>query len=207
MTLIFDLDKTLYSSQNGLFKAIDTKINEYLIKFLNFKIDEVDKIRKEYWSKYGTTLNGLMKFHNVNPIHYLEYVHDVNLDDYLDKDETLINTFKSITCKKYIFTNGYIPFAKKVLEKLGIECYINDIFDIVWMEYHPKPYFFGYRKLINFLNINPECSFYFDDFYKNLYPAKYFKMKTVLVNDISINYDFIDYKIPDIKKIKNIIDF
>ena len=200
---IFDLDKTIYPKESGLFKAVDEKINEYLITYLNFNPNEVNLIRKKYWLKYGTTLNGLIKFHNVNPIHYLEFVHDVNITQFLDKDEELIEIFKSISGKKIIFTNGYKPFAQKVLNILGIKNFFDEIIDITFIDFIPKPYVYGYKKLINNFEISPEKAIFFDDFYLNLIPAKSLGMTTVLVNNNSKNHEYIDYKIPDIKKLKN----
>ena len=210
MTLIFDLDKTLYPSNNGLFKKVDERINEYLVKYIKIPENSVNKIRYNYWLKYGTTLNGLMKFYNINPIHYLDFVHDVDIDKFLKEDEELKDILKAIPVKKYVLTNGYLPFAKKVLEKIGIREYIEDVFDIVWLDFIPKPYFYGYRKIIKTLKVNPENSVFFDDFYLNLFPAKHLKMTTVLVNNGRENFYFVDCKISDIKKLKNlkfIIDF
>ena len=200
---VFDLDKTIYPEESGLFKAVDERINQYLINFLNFKFDEVNEIRKKYWLKYGTTLNGLIKFHGVNPLHYLEYVHDVDIKNFLSRDEELIVLFQQIKGKKIIFTNGYRPFAEKVLNVLGIDEYVDDIIDIISINFIPKPYIYGYKKLISKYQLVPSQTIYFDDFYLNLIPAKSLGMITVLVNNDEIEHKFIDYKIPELKMLKN----
>ena len=200
---IFDLDKTIYPGDNGLFSAVDKRINEYLIKYLKFNPGEVDNIRKEYWQKYGTTLNGLMKHHNNNPVHYLEYVHDIEIKKFLKKDEELISIFKNIKGDKIIFTNGYTPFAEKVLEILGIREFITEIIDIISIDFIPKPNIHGYIKIIKNFKISPSDSIFFDDFYLNLIPAKSIGMITVLVNNKTIKNEYIDYCIPEIKKLKN----
>ncbi len=207
---IFDLDNTLYSPKNGLFKEVDKKINEYLKIFLGFSEKEVNKIRKKYWIKFGTTLNGLMRYHNINPIHYLEFVHDVDIEKFLNKDCELKNILNEINGKKIIFTNGYKPFAIKVLKQLGIYDIFDEILDIEWMDFIPKPNFNSYRKLINFLKCKPEKTIFFDDFYLNLLPAKRCKMRTVLVKQCIDHFDFVDFHIENIKNLKNLkinIDF
>ena len=210
MILIFDLDKTLYSPENGLFAEVDRRINQYLIKNVGIKKDNVNELRRYYWLKFGTTLNGLMKFHNVDPIHYLEYVHDVDVKEFISFDKELKKILQHIPYKKFIFTNGYLPFAKRVIDALGVENIFEDIFDIVWANFIPKPYLLPYRKILKDIKSIPEKIVYFDDFYLNLYPAKFLNMTTILVKNKNEEVEFIDYKIPDIKSIKKlkfIIDF
>ncbi len=204
MILIFDLDNTIYSPESGLFKAVDNRINLYLKKYLKIPENKVNELRKNYWLKYGTTLNGLMRFHNINPVHYLEFVHDVEINEFLKEDEELKKIFSQIDCKKFIFTNGYKPFALNVLNSLGIINYFDEVFDILWMNYIPKPKIYGYLKLLKTLKVSGKKCIIFDDFPLNLLPAKWIEMTTILVNKRKINYSFIDRRICKIKELKNL---
>ena len=201
---IFDLDNTIYSPDTGLFKEIDERINLYLKKYVKIPENRVNEIRRHYWHKYGTTLNGLMRFHSVNPIHYLEFVHDVPIENYLSEDVELRKILENLDAKLIIFTNGYRPFAIRVLEIIGILDLFENIFDIQWMNFIPKPKIYGYLKLIKELRTNGNNCTIFDDFPLNLAPAKNILMRTVLVNEKKFNYPFIDYKISTIKKLKEI---
>ena len=41
---------------------------------------EADSLRSQYWQRYGTTLAGLMREHDIDPGPYLTEVHDIPLD-------------------------------------------------------------------------------------------------------------------------------
>ena len=87
---LFDLDNTLYPRNCGLFDHVDHLINRYLEEVVKIPLAEVDQRRRDYWQAHGTTLNGLMIHHDVDPHHYLDFVHDVPLADYLEADEKLV---------------------------------------------------------------------------------------------------------------------
>ena len=82
---IFDLDNTLYSGKTKVFEQVDKKMSQYISEKLNTTIQEANKIQKNYFHEYNTTLNGMIKNHQVDPNEFLEYVHDINID-FLQKD-------------------------------------------------------------------------------------------------------------------------
>ena len=62
------------------------------------------KIQKNYFQEYNTTLNGMIKNHEIDADEFLEFVH-MNLS-FLDKDKNLEDEIKKLDGKKIIFTNG-----------------------------------------------------------------------------------------------------
>ena len=82
---IFDLDNTLYSGNTKVFEQVDKKMSKYISKKLNVSIEEAKKIQKNYFHKYNTTLNGMIKNHRVDANEFLEFVHEINID-FLKKD-------------------------------------------------------------------------------------------------------------------------
>ena len=58
---IFDLDNTLYPASVNLFGQINTKMSNYIMKLVNVDQETAEKMRAEYWEKYGTSLAGLMQ--------------------------------------------------------------------------------------------------------------------------------------------------
>ena len=83
--------------------------------------EQVEPLRLGYWETYGVTLGGLMAEHGVDPEHYLAYVHDVPLGDYLSPDPALGEAIRSLPGRKVIFTNATVEHAQKVMDELGLE--------------------------------------------------------------------------------------
>ena len=79
-----------------------------------------EKIQKNYFQEYNTTLNGMIKHHKIDADEFLEFVHDVDLD-FLKKDKILENEIKKLVGKKIIFTNGSRAHAENVTKKIGID--------------------------------------------------------------------------------------
>ena len=67
LTWIFDLDNTLHDAAARIFPAMHGQINAFLQR--EFGVDEqgANRMRQEFWQRYGTTLNGLMRHHVIHP--------------------------------------------------------------------------------------------------------------------------------------------
>ena len=85
---LFDLDNTLYSGDTKVFDQVDKKMSKFISEKLNVSIEEAKKIQKNYFHEYNTTLNGMIKNHEIDANEFLEFVHDVDLN-FLQKDEYL----------------------------------------------------------------------------------------------------------------------
>ena len=144
---IFDLDNTLYSGKTKVFEQVDKKMSKYISSKLNISVEEAKKIQKNYFHKYNTTLNGMIKNHKTDPNEFLEFVHDINID-FLQKDIELAKEMEKLEGKKIIFTNGSRKHALNVTKRIGIDHLFDDIFDIVDSEFFPKPAMEPYKKLI-----------------------------------------------------------
>ena len=75
---VFDLDNTLYPHHSNLFSQIDVKMTAYVSELLKLPREEARKLQKELYLEYGTTLNGLMNRHGIDPDDFLEKVHDID---------------------------------------------------------------------------------------------------------------------------------
>ena len=76
---IFDLDNTLYNGQTKVFSEVDKKMSAFISKKLNVDLIKAKEIQKKYFYDTGTTLSGLMKYDNIDPLEFLEFVHDICL--------------------------------------------------------------------------------------------------------------------------------
>ena len=179
---IFDLDNTLYSGKTKVFEQVDKKMSKYISNKLNVTIDEAKKIQKNYFHEYNTTLNGMIKNHQVDPNEFLEYVHDINID-FLQKDLKLAEEIKKLDGKKIIFTNGSRKHAINVASRIGVEKLFDGIFDIVDSDFIPKPLIEPYKKLVEKHKIDPKLSVFVEDIARNLKPAYEMGMKTVWIEN------------------------
>lgn len=198
--LLIDLDNTIYPEDSEIFSQIDTKMKEFISKYLNISTDEAYKLQKKYFYENGTTLRGLMLNHNVKPESFLEYVHAINVKN-IKKNSKLKIALNQYKGKKIIFTNGTKKHALNILQSVGVEKCIDNIFDIKNMEYIPKPNIFAYKKVLKKYALSPENTILFDDISNNLKPAYEIKIKTVLIKKIidrRYNKDYINYIISDL---------
>lgn len=197
---IFDLDNTLYPASADLFALIDIKMGEYIAQLLGCAPPEARSVQKRYFMDHGTTLSGLMRHHDVDPHHFLDYVHDIDLDR-ISHDANLAAHIDALPGRKLIFTNGDVPYAQRVLDKLGLGSHFELIHDIHAMSYRPKPDPHGYHILRDEHGIDLARAAFFEDMARNLKPAKALDMTTIWLNNgsesghVEAHPDFIDYEI------------
>ena len=192
--LLIDLDNTVYPENSNIFSLIDIRMKSFISKNLNVSLEKSYEIQKKYFMENGTTLKGLMLYHNIKPEPFLNYVHDIDLSS-IQNNPKLIAILKEYKGKKIIFTNGSQDHAIKVLQKVGIKQYINDIFDIIDAEYIPKPDIRTYKKVLKKFNLIPEKTIMIDDLPSNLKTAKELGINTVLINqkhDIKNTHNYIN---------------
>jgi putative hydrolase of the HAD superfamily len=199
--LFLDLDETLYPSSNGLWEAIGARINEFMMDKLDITIDKVSELRKEYFSKYGTTLNGLRINFQIDPYDYLTYVHDVPINDFIQPDPGLREMLVNLPQKRIVFTNASIDHAKRVLERLGIINQIDQIIDIIALNFENKPKNNAYIQALTLAGErDPKACVLVDDRVRNLLPGGSMGMTTVLVGENQSDSD-IDFCISSISEL------
>ena len=179
---LFDLDNTLYSGDTKVFDQVDKKMSKFISEKLKVSLEEAKKIQKNYFHEYNTTLNGMIKNHDIDAAEFLEFVHDVDLE-FLKKDDALKVEIEKLKGKKIIFTNGSKAHASNVTSRIGIEQLFDGVFDIVDSDFYPKPSMKPYKKIIENYKIVPEYCIFFEDIARNLKPAHELGMKTVWIEN------------------------
>ena len=177
---VFDLDNTLYPRHVNLFAQVDRRIRAYVQRLLKVEPDEAQRIQKDYYRRYGTTLRGLMMEHGIQPDDFLEYVHDIDHSP-VEPDPRLAAAIGQLPGRKFIFTNGSRPHAEKVAERLGVTDHFEDIFDIVRSELMPKPNRETYDRFLAATGVEPRAAAMFEDLARNLVAPRALGMTTVLV--------------------------
>jgi len=177
---IFDLDNTLYPSSTNLFLKIDFRMKRFIMEKLSLNAEKAYKLQKQYYLKYGTTLNGLILNHAINPKEYLEYVHNIDISS-IKPDFNLKNEIKNLNGIKYIYTNGSKAHAERLLIKLDILEYFENIYDIELANFLPKPSLQSLNNFLEYYKINPKNAAFFEDIARNLINAKKIGIKTLLI--------------------------
>ncbi len=177
---VFDLDNTLYPHDINLFGQVDHRMGLYIQERFNVTYEEAKQQQKHYFLNHGTTLRGLMTEHDIDPLGYLEYVHDIDFK-VLNVDETLKEAIDKLPGEKFIYTNASTPYAKNVLSEIGLDGCFKDFFDIHDAEFFPKPDMRSYHKMIDKFAIDPNQSIMFEDIACNLNPAFELGIRTVWI--------------------------
>lgn len=179
-TWIFDLDNTLYPPHSDLWPKVDAKITGYIAEFLGVDGLTARAIQKYYYQTHGTTLNGLMIEHQIDPHEFLEFVHDIDRSN-LEPDAQLARAIGNLPGHKYVFTNGSRRHAEETMKQLGIDHLFEDVFDIVASEFVPKPARRPYESFLAKHGVKPVTSAFFEDIPRNLEVPSELGMRTVLV--------------------------
>lgn len=178
---VFDLDNTLYPRECNLFAQIDTLISHYMVSVTQLPFADARALQKIYYRDYGTTLNGLMQKHEVDPDHFLKTVHAIDYSGVAEHDG-LIDAIRALPGRKFILTNGDVGHARSVLSRLGkADDLFADIFDIRAMGFTPKPMPEAYEAFFAAHGIDVERAAMFDDLEKNLLVPHERGMATVQV--------------------------
>ena len=181
--ILFDLDNTLYHPERELFALIDVRINRYMSDVVGIAPEDVDALRRQYWTDYGVTLQGLIRHHGVDAEDYLYFVHDVEVHERITPDVELGGCLSLLDAPCYVFTNGSRAHAERVLTCLDIADRFIDIFDIRVAAYQPKPFPDPYREVLRRIGCHAEQTVMVEDSVANLVTAREMGMKTVLVRE------------------------
>jgi len=200
---IFDLDNCLYPASAGLFDLIDQRMGGYIERLLGCDPAEARRVQKSHFHEHGTTLAGLMAEHDVDPHDFLGDVHDIPLDRIVP-NERLATGLSLLPGRKFLFTNGDEPYARRVLAAIGVDGHFDGLHDIHASELKPKPDPHGYALLCRRFAIDPAHALMVEDMAGNLRSAKALGMTTVWVDNGSergahgADPAFIDHSIADV---------
>jgi putative hydrolase of the HAD superfamily len=179
-TWVFDLDNTLYPAECDLFAQVDRRMGAFIAALLDVDPIEARRVQKRYYHVYGTTLRGLMNEHRIDPLQFLDYVHDIDLSP-VEPDVTLAAAIAALPGRKFILTNGTRAHAEKVTQRIGVLEHFDDIFDIAAGDFIPKPDPVIYRRFVDRYSVAPQRAVIFEDLSRNLEAPSALGMTTVLV--------------------------
>lgn len=169
---IFDLDDTLYPASSGLFAQISGRITVKVAEILGLPPEEARLVQRDYWKRYGTSLRGLMLHEGIDPDPFLNYVHDVDVEGHVQRDENLRQLLLGLPGRRHIFTNSPGDYAARVLRALGVDDLFESVFDVRHSEFVPKPHEHAYHMVAQQLQGDPARYLFVDDAPHNLQTAR-----------------------------------
>ncbi len=181
--IFFDLDGTLYHPEQGLWQAIGQRIERFLEQFLRVSPDQARALRYAYAQRYGTTLRGLQEEHGLDPWEYLTFIGQVPVERYLQPAPQLRALLESLPQPKWVLTNADAPYARRVLQTLGVEDVFQGILDIEALGWIPKPHREAFQRAWQRAGVRcPEKALLVDDLVHNVQGALEAGMGAVLVH-------------------------
>ena len=178
---VFDLDNTLYPASCDLFAEIDSRMTDFVARFLRVDAAEARALQKQYYREHGTTLKGLMSLHGMAPDEFLYHVHEIDLSP-LPVCEQLRGTIEALPGRKFIYTNGSRRHAERVTRHMGLDHLFDGMTGIEDSAFHPKPDRRSYDLFCERHALQPARSIFFEDMERNLAPAHAMGFTTVLVH-------------------------
>ncbi|MEQ9695709.1 pyrimidine 5'-nucleotidase [Shimia sp. SDUM112013] len=196
-TWVFDLDNTLYPPQVRLFDQIEVKMTRYVMDALGVDNPTANRLRKEYWAEYGTTLAGLMRVHDVDPAPYLEEVHDISLHQ-LEPDLHLAAQIRALPGRCIVYTNGTAPYAERVLAARGLDGLFDAVYGVEHAGFLPKPEKAAFEAVFKLDGVTTQTAAMFEDDPRNLQAPHEMGMKTVHVAPDAHEADHIHHHTDDL---------
>jgi putative hydrolase of the HAD superfamily len=183
-TLILDLDETIYPSSTGLWDLIGDRIFIFIQQRLGLPPEDICALQYQYYNNYGTTLRGLEINNGINARDYLDFVHDVPIENILTPDPQLRQVLARYPQRKVIFTNSDKNHTRRVLKRVGIADLFDSVVDVQDISPHCKPQPEAFQAALDLLGgvDAGECLF-IDDSLRNIQTAAELGMSVVYVNE------------------------
>ena len=157
---LFDLDNTLHNAGASAFRHFDTTMNRYIVEHLGVEEAEADRLRRDYWRRYGSTLLGLVRHHGVRPAHFVRHTHEFpGLEATLVAHAHDLAALRRLPGRKVVLTNAGRDYALRVLRALGLDGLFDQVIGIEQMtlfgQLRPKPDGRMFRALAARLGVHP----------------------------------------------------
>ncbi|MBO4436982.1 MAG: pyrimidine 5'-nucleotidase [Fibrobacter sp.] len=221
---LFDYDLTLYGAEERyVLDSLDHRISLFVQKTVGGDFESAHKIRTDYLEKFGTTLAGLMAMNGTDPDEFFDFIHEPEYLTYPKKAPEKLALLQSLQGPRYVFTNGRHDWSEAGMAHMGIDSAIDGVFDLKLLGWEGKPHESAYEKMERWLaRVLPErcgampgweCSMPTDkheiilleDSLRNLEPAHRRGWTTVLVNPNVEAPAWVDYHIPHLMNLRDIL--
>lgn len=203
---IFDLDNTLHDATARIFPAMHQQINAFLQR--EFRVDEegANVMRRDFWLRYGTTLNGLMRHHGTDPKRFLAETHVFpELADLVVHENALKHALARLGGMKLVFSNAPRHYVEGVLRTMRLARSFDAVYSIEDARYRGKPALHGFRMLLRKHNLDPHRCAFIDDVLANLRTAHRLGMSTVWVSKAKRRVSFVDLRVTSVLELPRLV--
>lgn len=191
LTWLFDLDNTLHDASHAIFPAINRNMNRFIAQVLGTPDQPasavaVDAARVAYWKRYGATLLGMVKHHDVRQEDFLHAAHLFDdLPAMIRAEPGLQALLRRLPGRKILLTNAPLAYSTDVMRQLGLHRHIAHHISIESMRVHgqlrPKPSRLMLRKLLARAGLQASRCVLVEDTAVNLKAAHRIGLRTVWV--------------------------
>ena len=188
---LFDLDNTLHDASHAIFPTISANMNVFIARVLGDGVtpapqELVDQARIGYWKRYGATLLGMIRHHNVCPAEFLRMTHDLeDLRGMMRFERGLGRLLKRLPGRKILLTNAPTRYSTDVMRHLGLRRHFSHHIAIEDMHVHgqlrPKPSKLMLRRLLRKHGVAARRCILVEDTLANLRSAKQVGLHTVWI--------------------------
>jgi putative hydrolase of the HAD superfamily len=203
---IFDLDNTLHDASARIFPSMHEQINAYLRR--HFELDEAgaNEMRRGFWLRYGTTLNGLMRHHGTDPRRFLAETHRFpELADMVVHENALRHALARLGGRKLVFSNAPRHYVEGVLRAIGVGRWFDAVYTIEDARFRGKPAAHGFHLLLRKHDLDPHRCAFLDDSLENLRTAKRLGMSTVWVSREKRRISFVDLRVGSVLELPRLV--
>ena len=186
---LFDLDNTLHDASGAIFPAISANMNVFIARVLgdgSTPADQatVDAARLGYWKRYGATLLGMMRHHQVSAADFLRDTHALDdLESMIRSERGLSRLLRRLPGRKILLTNAPTRYSTDVMRHLGLRRHFSHHVAIENMHVHgqlrPKPSALMLRRLLRKHGVAARRCILVEDTLANLRTARQVGMRTV----------------------------
>jgi putative hydrolase of the HAD superfamily len=202
----FDLDNTLHDAQASIFPSMNAQINAYLMR--RFGLDEAgaNAMRRGFWEKYGTTMEGLARHHGTSPAEFLRATHQFpELADMVVHENAVRHALARLPGRKIIYSNAPRHYVDEVVRTLGVARYFDAVYSIESTRYLGKPSVAGFRMLLRKHHLEAARCALVDDMLENLRTAKRLGLATVWVSREKRNVPYVDLRVASVTELPGLV--
>ena len=188
---LFDLDNTLHDASYAIFPAISANMNIYIARVLGengmpANQAAVDAARLGYWKRYGATLLGMIRHHQVVAADFLHETHDIGaLREMVRAERGLARLLRRLPGRKILLTNAPTRYSTEIVRRLKLHNHFSHHIAIENMHVHgqlrPKPSKLMLRRLLRQHGVSARRCVLVEDTLANLKSASQLGLRTVWV--------------------------
>ena len=181
---LFDLDNTLHDAGAWVFAQMNDTMRNYVVDTLGVTPAQADALREKYWRRYGSTMLGLVRHHDVSPAHFLHETHRFpGLEQRVTGHRHDLAAIARLRGRRIVLTNAPRAYAMRVLGALGIVHLFEQVLSIEDMrmfdDWRPKPDRRMLRRMAVRLGVHPSRCVLVEDSLDNVLAARRVGMQPV----------------------------